>query len=143
MLQAAHQPAAHTGYFGGIQGKILFLRHFNGYRHKFRQVGMAAKPPPADTDPSQDFGFIPHADLTQFDPRLKHTCQILYQLPEVDPSVCCKIKQHFIVIKGIFRINELHVQPMLADFFLADTEGFFFLPFICRFLLIIPLGGNP
>ena len=143
MLQTAHQSAAYPGNFGRVQRKILFLCHFYGNRDKLGQMGVAAKTPAADADSSQDFCLIPHADLPQLNPCFEHTRQILYQLPEVNPSVCCKIKQHFVIIKSIFRINELHIQSVLADLFLADTESFFFLPLICRFLLVIPFRGYP
>ena len=32
--------------------------------------------------------------------------QILYQLPEINPPVRGKVEQYFIIVKGIFRVNQ-------------------------------------
>ena len=142
MLQAAHQPAADTGNLGGIQRQILFLRHLDGHRNELRQMGMAAQFPAADSNSSQNFGFIPHADLPQLDSGLEHAGQVLDQLPEIDSAVRRKIEQHFVVIEGIFRVDQLHFQLMLLNFLLTDGKGLLFLHLIRRFLLVVPLIGD-
>ena len=88
---------------------------------------MAAQLPAAYSDAAPDLRLIPDTDLAQLDPCAEHAGQVLYQLPEVDPSVCRKVEQYLIVVKCVLRVDELHVQPVLADLLLADTEGFFFL----------------
>src|SRR5699024_11456821 len=85
---------------------------------------MAAQLSAADSNPSKDFGFISHTDLPKFDPGLKHSRQILYQFSEVNPSVCCKVKQDFIIIKCILYIDKLHFQSMFPYFFLTDLVSF-------------------
>ena len=35
-------------------------------------------------------------------------------------KICRKIKQHFVIVKCILRINQFHFQTMFADFFTAD-----------------------
>ena len=62
---------------------------------------------PADTNTTHDFGLVPHADLPQFNPRLKYRGQIFYQLPEVDSSLRGKIKQNLIIVKSILAVYEL------------------------------------
>ena len=54
-------------------------------------------------------------------------------------SVRRKIEQHLIVVKGIFRIDQLHFQTVLADFFLTDLKRFFFFCLISGFLLVVAL----
>ena len=83
---------------------------------------MTAQRPSADADSSHNLCLIPHANLTQFNPGLKHAGQVLYKLPEINPAVCSKVKQHLIIIKGVLCINQLHFQLMLADLFLADLK---------------------
>ena len=95
---------------------------------------MAAKRPSADADAPHNLRLIPHPDLAQLNPRLKHRRQIFHKLPEIDPPVRGKIKQHLIVVKCIFRIDQLHLQLMLFDLLQADLKGFLFL------LLIPPLN---
>ena len=97
---------------------------------------MTAKGSSADSHTAYDLGFISHADLTQLDPGLKHRCKILYQFTEVDTSVCCKIEENLIVIKGILYIDQFHLQLMLADLLLTDFEG------ILLFLAVCFLAGN-
>ncbi len=104
---------------------------------------MTAKRPPADTNTAHDLRLIPDADLPQFNPGLEHTGQILHQFPEINATVRRKIKQNLIVVKGILRINELHIQLMLFDLFKAYAEGILFLYFVICLLLMVSLVGNP
>ncbi len=115
IFKAAHQTAADTGNLGRIQGKVLFLGHFDGNRDKIRQIGMAAKGSAANTDTAQDLGLIPDADLAQLDPGTENPCQILYQIAEIHAAIRCKIEKDLTVIKGIFCVDELHIQLMAAD----------------------------
>ena len=57
---------------------------------------------------------VPDAYLTKLDPGLKYRCQILYQLTEINPSICGKIKQNLVIIEGILHIDQLHFQIGLA-----------------------------
>ena len=92
---------------------------------------MAAKRSSADPDPTHDLCLITDAYLAQLDPGLKYRSKILYQLSEIDSSVCRKIKQDLIVIEGILYINQLHLQLMLADLFLTDFKSILFLFAVC------------
>ena len=74
---------------------------------------MAAQRPSTDADTTADLCLITDTNLTQLDTGLEHTCQILYQFAEVDTSVCCKIEENLIVIKGILYIDQFHLQTML------------------------------
>ena len=98
---------------------------------------MAAKRSPADTNTAQNLRLIPDADLPKFDPRLKNRSQILDQLAEIYPSVRRKIKQYFIVVKSIFRINQLHLQIVLSDLLKTNLESLFFPLFVVSLLLIV------
>ena len=91
---------------------------------------MTAQRSSADTDSSHDLSLISHTYLAQLDAGLKYTCKILYQLSEVNSSICRKIKQHLIIIECIFRIDQFHFQVVFFDLFLADLKCFFFFLFI-------------
>ena len=93
---------------------------------------MTAKRSAADADSAQNLRLVAHADLAQLDSGLKHACKVFYQLAEIHPSVRRKIEQNLIVVKGIFRIDQLHFQTVLADLFLTDLKRFFFFCLICR-----------
>src|SRR5699024_2731794 len=96
-----------------------------------------AQRPSADSHSAEDLCLITHTNLAQFDTRLKHSRQILDQLTKIDSSVCRKIKEHLVVVKGILRIDQLHLQLMGTDFFLADFKGFLFFSAVCLFLGVI------
>ena len=137
ILQTAHQPSAHTGNLGGIQRKILFFCHFYGNRNEFRQIRMAAQSSSTDTHSSQNLCLISDTDLPQFNPRLKHCCQIFYQVTEINTSVRSKIKQYFIIIKGVFHIDQLHLQFMCPDLLQTNLVSFLLSFFITlRFRII-------
>ena len=95
---------------------------------------MAAQASSTDSYAPQNLCLIPDSDLAELNPGTEYACQILNQLPEIDPPVCSKIKQHLIVVKRIFCLNQLHLQAVLPNLFLADTEGF---------LLLLPVGRLP
>ena len=101
---------------------------------------MTAERPAADADASDDLCLIPDADLPKLYPGLKDCRQIFYQFPEIDPSVRRKIKQHLIIIKSIFRIDQLHLQIMLPDLLQTDPKRLLFLLTVCGLLLDILLG---
>ena len=139
MLQTAHQSSAHAGNFARIQGKVLLLRHLDGNRNKLGQMAVTAKHSAADADSAQNLRLVAHADLAQLDSRFKNACKVFYQLAEIHTSVRRKIEQNLIVVKGIFRIDQLHFQTVLADFFLTDLKRFFFFCLISGFLLVVAL----
>lgn len=63
----------------------------------------------------------------------------LHQFPEINSAVGGKVKQDLIIIKCVFCVNELHIQMMLFDFFLADFKGIpllLLVPGLCRLILI-------
>ena len=84
---------------------------------------MTAETSAADTDSSKNFCFISYTNLAKFNSCLKNRCKILYQLAKINSAVCCKVKQHFIVIKSILCVNQLHLKSMLANLLLADLES--------------------
>ena len=127
IFQAAHQPAAASGDFGRIEGQVLILRHLDRYGCKFAEPGVAAQGPAAASDPAEQLGFIPHADLAQLNPGLENAGKILHQFTEIDTPVCRKIKEHFTVVKCILRPDELHIQPALPDLLPADPVRLFFM----------------
>ena len=87
VFQAAHQSSAGTRNLRRIQRQILLLRHFDRHRDKIRQIGVAAKRPPADSVASENLRLIPHADLTQLNSCTENTCKILHQVAEIHSSV--------------------------------------------------------
>ena len=100
---------------------------------------MTAKWPAAYANATHDLRLVANADLTKLDPGLEHAGEVLYELAEVDPSVGGEIKQDLVVVEGIFRIDELHFQPMLLDLLEADLKSLFFLLFVACLLLLIAL----
>ena len=102
-------------------------------------MGIAAQRSSADADTAQDLGLITDTDLPKLNTGLEHRCQIFHQFTEINSSVSGKVKQHFVIIKGVLCIDELHLQPMLLDLFLADLKCFFFFFLIGCCLLVILL----
>ena len=100
-------------------------------------MGMTAERPAADSDSAKNFRLITHPNLAQLDSSLKHRSQIFYQLPKVNTAVCRKIKQHFIIVKRILRINQLHVKIMLLNLLQTNLKRIFLLLFIGSLLLDI------
>ena len=96
---------------------------------------MAAKLSSADSHAADDLCLVADTDLAKLDSGLENGGQVFYQLTEIDSSVSREIKEHLVVVKGVFRVDELHLQLVLANFFQADTEGFFF-------LLLVSLGSR-
>ena len=67
--------------------------------------------------------------------------QILHQLPEVHPLVGGEVEQNLAAVKGHLRGNQLHIQPVLRDFFHADVVSLFLLgPVVRRDALILSRG---
>ena len=127
IFQTAHQPAAASGDFGRIEGQVLILRHLDRYGCKLAEPGVAAQRPAAASDPAEQLGLIPHADLAELNPCLENAGKILHQFTEINAPVCRKIKEHFAVVKCILRPDELHIQPALPDLLPADPVRLFFM----------------
>ena len=103
---------------------------------------MTAKLSAADADSPKNLSLISYSDLAKFDSCLKDSCQVLDQLTEINSSICRKIKQHFVIVKCILRINQFHFQTMFADFFLADFKCIFFFQAVLFLPVLICLCGN-
>ena len=101
---------------------------------------MTAQWPSTNTDSTTDLGLISHADLTKFNTGAEHTSQIFYQFPEINSSICCKIKKQFIVVKCIFCIDQFHLKSMLVDLFITDLICFFFLFTVLCLRLFVLFG---
>ena len=98
---------------------------------------MTAEASATDTDTAHDLRLITDTNLAQFDTCLEYRSQILHQLTEINSSVCCKVKKDFIVVKCIFRINQLHLQFVLGNLLKADLKCVFLFLFILAFNLIV------
>ena len=103
---------------------------------------MAAQRAAADTDTSENLRLISHTDLTQLNTCFEDRRQILYQFTKVDSSVCGKIKENLVVVKGIFHIDQLHLQLMRTDFLDTDLICFFLFFTITLFFGIILLCSH-
>ena len=104
---------------------------------------MAAEGPAAAAIAAQDLGLVADSHLAQLDAGAEHSCQVLDQLAEIHASVRCEIKKDLAVVKGIFGVDQLHIQAPLQDLFTADPES---LPFpLAVFLLaaVIFLRADP
>ena len=132
VFQTAHQPSAGAGNLRRVQGQILLLRHLDGDGDEIRHIRAAAERPSADADAAEHLCLIAHADLAQLDPGFEDGCEILDQTPEIDAAVGREIKQDLFAVKRVLRADQLHVEAVFTDLFLADGE--------CgaRFFLIFP-----
>ena len=100
---------------------------------------MTAERSAADSDAAHHLSLIPDTDLAQLYSGAEYRCQILYELPEVNSAVRCKVKQQLVSVKGILCIHQLHLKAVLDDFLLADGKCLFFLFLISlnRFLILV------
>ena len=135
IFQAAHQPPAHAGNLRGVQGKALLLGHFDGDGLKIAQKSGAAQRATAQPQPAHHLCFVAHADLAQLDARAENGSQILDQHAEIHALVGCKIEQNLGIVERVLAADQLHLQLMLGDFFLADGQRFLFLGLIFKVML--------
>ena len=103
---------------------------------------MTAETSSADTYSTENLCLITYTDLTKFDSGLENRCKILYQLAEIDSSVGGKIKQYFIIVKSILRIDQFHFQTMFTDFLLTDFECVFLFQTILFFSFFVCFCRN-
>src|SRR5699024_7456316 len=96
--------------FAGVERKPLLLGHLDRNRLEIFEEAAAAERLPADPQPAEHLAFIPHADLAQLDPGMEVGGKILDKLTEIDPVIGREIEDEFVAVKGIFRINELHLK---------------------------------
>ena len=123
VFEAAHEPAAHARDLARVEGQVLLLGHLDGDGHEVGQPGVAAQGPAAAAVAAEDLGLVADAHLAQLDAGAEDACQVLDQLAEVHASVRREIKEYLAVVKGIFGVDELHVQVAAADPLTADPEG--------------------
>lgn len=138
VLEAAHEPAAHTRDLAGIEGQVLLFCHFDGNGNKIREPGVAAKRSAAASVAAQDLGLIADADLAQFDSGTENAGKVLDKLTEVDASVRSEIKEDLSIVKGVFRVDQLHFEAALLDTVPADQESFA-LTLLVSFLTLVIL----
>ena len=71
----------------------MLLHHL--YRDDGERVeeALAADDVPAVAQSADDLGFVPHADLSHLDPDLELLCQLLHELPEIDPVLGKKVEE--------------------------------------------------
>ena len=129
-FQTAHQAATDPRDLAGVQRQILIFRHSNGNGLKFIENAVAAEHPTAGGDTAHHFGFIPDADLAQFNTGTENANQVFDQLTEVHTAIGGKTENDFPAVKGVFHINELHIQIIVPDFFQTDLKGLFLFDFI-------------
>ena len=134
VLQAAHQPPAAARDLRRVEGQVLVLCHFDRNRREFAQPGVAAQRPAAAPDAAEQLRLVADADLPELDARAENAGQVLHELAEINPSVGREIEENLAVVKGVLRLDELHVEPSCGDLLLADAESFF-LP---RFIFALP-----
>ena len=103
---------------------------------------MTAETSSADTYSTENLCLITYTDLTKFDSGLENRCKILYQLAEIDSSVGGKIKQYFIIVKSILRIDQFHFQIMFTYLLLADFKRVFFFQTILFFSFFVCFCRN-
>ena len=71
IFQTAFQSAADPGNGAWREGKILFFCHFHIDGRKIFEENTAAQRSAANGNTADDRSFIPHPDLTQFDPGIE------------------------------------------------------------------------
>src|SRR5699024_5896104 len=83
----------------------------------------AAERLPADPQPAEHLAFIPHAALAQLDPGMDVGGKILDKLTEIDPVIGREIEDELVAVKGIFRINELHLKLVGGNPLFTGDKG--------------------
>ena len=116
VFETAHESAAKTADFCGIERKPLSFRHF--YRHALEILEklIAAARSAARTGSSQHFCFVPYAYLSEFYSRVENRRKVLYKLSEIHARLRRKIKYDFAAVESKLHIFQLHVK--LALFYL-------------------------
>ena len=87
------------------------------------QKAIAAVGSSADAQTAQHLGLVPDADLAQLDAGVENAGQIPHQRPEIDPTFGGEEEQDLAAVEVVLHLDQLHVQPMLLDFLLADLVG--------------------
>jgi hypothetical protein len=123
--------------------EILLLCHFQGDGVLMGLDRGTAKRPAADTDLVEKLGKVPDSHLMKLYPRLKNTCQIFDQGPEIHPCLRIKIKKDFIAFKKVVHINQFDNKSVFLNLFLGNFKTFFGLVLhIPPFPNILPGGGT-
>ena len=94
-----------------IQGKILDSRRRSGDRLEVGDEPCAAELPSADSDPSDQAGFLPRADLLHLYPDTELFSIDLDELAEVHPAVSDVVEDGFGTVSLKLHITDFHVQP--------------------------------
>ncbi|MBR2073675.1 MAG: PhnD/SsuA/transferrin family substrate-binding protein, partial [Fibrobacter sp.] len=135
-FEAAHQAAAYAADFGGVEGEVLFLGHFDADRLKIAQKAAAADGSAAGTQTAKHSSFVAYADLPQFNAGMEYGSQILHQRTEIPTAVGGEIEENFGIVEGLFNAYQLHIQLVFLDLVLTDLIGFLF-----KLLVLSSLSG--
>jgi hypothetical protein len=119
--QAALEATAEARQLRWVQTQVLLLGHLDRDWLERRQKSRAAKRPTAGSVPPEHLGFVAHADLPHFDPRVKLRRQLAYQLPKVDPSVRREVEDQSRTIERELDACQPHSEAALAD--LEETNS--------------------
>ena len=143
IAETAHQSAAGAGDLRGIEGQILLLCHLDGDLHEVGEECRAAERSPAHAQSAEHLRFVTDADLPQLYPCAENGGEILHQFPEIDPDLRGKIEEELAVVEGVFRLDELHVQSMVAYLLLTDGERLRFELLVCLVPFPVRVCGDP
>ena len=110
-----------------------------------RKVGLgagAAASGAAGRDAAEQFGFVSHADLPQFDAAAEGAGKVFDQFAEIDAAFGRKIEDHLAAVEGEFAVDQLHVQLVLFDLFLRGLHGLRLALGVAPDLLAVAVGGD-
>ena len=130
MLETAHQPPAGAGNLDGIEGKPLFLCHFDGNRLEIAHELMTAEGSAANAQSAEHLGFVAHADLPKLNPCAEHAGEILDKVAEIHTSLGGEVEDDLAVVKCTFHIQQIHFQPVRLNLLIAYVKGLFRLDFV-------------
>lgn len=122
VFQAAQQPAAHSADFLRVERKPLYLCHLYGHLFEIGQVSGAATRSAAHRKRAAHLGVVALVYLAQLDSHAEYGRQRAHQVPEIDPPVRREVEDELGAVEGVFRVDELHVEPELRRLFAYGGE---------------------
>ena len=121
VFQAAQQATAAAGDLRRVERKVLVLGHLDRYRHQFVGNDVAAQLPAAHAHIRQRSRASSRTPIWRSSIRIwKMPSQILDQVPEIDPAVGGEVEQDLVLVKGVFDIDQMHVQTAGRRFWPAQ-----------------------
>ena len=131
--EAAHETAALTGDFCGIEREALLFGHFDGYGVEFFNKSGTTDFTAASADAAAHLCLVADAHLAHLDSGTKFFNKLFYQLTEVNPAIGCEKEGQPACVKGAFNRKQIHLEfgffnALLAEFICTGFQVNIFFP---------------